>query len=235
MRRADRLFDIVQALRGGRTRTAADLAASLEVSVRTVYRDIATLIASGVPVDGEAGVGYVLRPGFLLPPLALTEDEAQALVLGARLVAAWADKELARAAQEALVKLEAAGAGTGPQAAPSLRSFQARPDPALRDRLLVARRAIRAQRKLDLLYRAPEASPSARRVRPLSLEFWGHGWTLTAWCELRGDFRAFRLDRMERLEPTAEPFRPEPGKTLADHMRRLAAEGYGPDASRATS
>jgi predicted DNA-binding transcriptional regulator YafY len=237
MRRADGLFDIRQALRGGRTRTAADLARELEVSVRTVYRDVASLQASGVPIDGEAGVGHVLRPGFLLPPLALTEEERQALTLGARLVAAWADGGLGRAAEELLVKLEAAGAGAdlrGP-GAPPLRSYAPRLDPSVRERLATARLALRSSRKLDLAYRAPDGGTTARRVRPLSLEFWGHGWTLTAWCELRDDFRAFRLDRIERLSPTGEGFRSEPGRTLADHMRRLAEEGYAPEASRPRS
>jgi predicted DNA-binding transcriptional regulator YafY len=238
MRRADRLFDIVQALRGGRPRTAADLAQALEVSIRTIYRDVAALQASGVPIEGEAGVGYLLRPGFLLPPLALSEEEAQALVLGARLVAAWADGDLARAAQEVLVKLDAADAARdllGP-AAPPLRSF-GRPDPRVRGHLAVLRRALRARRKLDLLYRTPASAPLARRVRPLALDFWGPAWTLTAWCELRGDFRTFRLDRIEALSESAETFRPEPGRTLADHLCRLAAEGYVPEpaTSRLTS
>lgn len=122
MRRADRLFDIVQALRGGRTRTAAELAGLLEVSVRTVYRDVAALVASGIPIDGEAGVGYVLRPGHLLPPLALTDTERQALTLGARLVAAWADGELGRAAHEVLAKLDAAHAPLLGARAPQLRA-----------------------------------------------------------------------------------------------------------------
>ena len=226
MRRADRLFDIVQALRGGRTRTAAELAQMLEVSVRTVYRDVGTLIASGVPIEGEAGVGYVLRPGYLLPPLALTEAEQQALVLGARLVAAWADGELGWAAQEVLIKLETAGAATllGPRA-PALHSYAPGLGAEVRERLEIGRRALQSSTKLALSYAAPGAEPASRVVRPLSLEFWGHGWTLTAWCELREDFRAFRLDRMRAVSVTGERFRPEPGRTLVDYMRRLAEQG----------
>jgi predicted DNA-binding transcriptional regulator YafY len=237
MRRADRLFDIVQCLRGGRTRTASELAHTLEVSVRNVYRDVATLMASGVPIEGEAGVGYVLRPGFLLPPLALTEEERQALTLGARLVAAWADGELGQAAEEALVKLEAVGAAahlTGSRA-PPLHGHALRLEPHVRERLATARRALQASRKLDLTYATPGAGTTPRRIRPLSLDFWGHGWTLTAWCELRHDFRCFRLDRMERLEASGERFSPEPGRTLADYMRRLAQSGYATEPSRITS
>ena len=207
------------------------------MSVRTVYRDVATLIASGVPIDGEAGVGYVLRPGFLLPPLSLTEEERQALVLGARLVAAWADGELGSAAEEALVKLEAVGAAANllGSRAPPLHGHALRLDPQARERLAVARRALQASAKLDMTYATPGGETRGRRVRPLSLDFWGHGWTLTAWCELRGDFRCFRLDRMDALTSTAERFAPEPGKTLIDYMQTLAEQGYAPHANLATS
>lgn len=229
MRRADRLFDIVQALRGGRTRTGSELARLLEVSVRTIYRDIATLIASGVPIEGEAGVGYVLRPGFLLPPLTLTEEERQALVLGARLVTAWADGELGRSAEEALVKLEAVGAAAHllGSRAPPLHSHALRLEPRTREHLATARRALQGGVKLDLRYATPGTGVTSRRVRPLSLDFWGHGWTLTAWCELRDDFRCFRLDRMDALQTTSERFAPAAGRTLADYMSRLGGEGYG--------
>lgn len=169
----------------------------------------------------------MLRPGFLLPPLSLTEEERQALVLGARLVVAWADGDLGGAAEEALVKLEAVGAAAhlmGPRA-PPLHGHALRLDPAARERLGVARRALQGGLKLDMCYAAPGGERAGRRVRPLSLDFWGHGWTLTAWCELRGDFRCFRLDRMERLAALAERFAPEPGRTLADYLRRLAEQG----------
>ena len=107
MRRADRLFEIIQSLRGGRLVTAKGLSDALEVSVRTIYRDIADLQASGVPIDGEAGVGYILRDGHDLPPLMFAAAEIEALVLGARIVAEWSDRELARAADDALAKIAA--------------------------------------------------------------------------------------------------------------------------------
>ena len=105
MRRADRLFQIVQYLRGGRLVTAADLAERLEVSKRTIYRDVADLIGSGVPIEGEAGIGYIMRQGYDLPPLMFTNDEIVALVAGARLIRAWGGTAMAAAAEEALVKI----------------------------------------------------------------------------------------------------------------------------------
>ena len=223
MRRADRLFEILQLLHGGRLRRAYELAARLEVSTRTIYRDIADLIASGVPIEGEAGVGYVLRPGFFLPPLALSVTEHQALVLGARLVAAWSDADLANAAQEVLVKLETISAVAGRGSLPvALHSYGERVSPQVRLVLKQIREALTQSCKLDLLYQKSEMQPEARRVRPLSLEFWGVVWTLTAWCEQRDDFRVFRVDRIRKITPTGVGFIPEPGKTRADYLRSLA-------------
>lgn len=222
MRRADRLFEILQLLHGGRLRRAQELADRLEVSTRTIYRDIADLMARGVPIEGEAGVGYVLRPGFFLPPLALTATEYQALVLGARLVAAWSDADLARAAKEVLIKLDTIGAVAGRAAPPvALHSYGGRLSPAVRVYLGQIREALTQSRKLDLRYAKPESVAEDRRVRPLSLDFWGLVWTLTAWCEARGDFRVFRLDRVQKLTPTDILFQPEPGKTLAEYIRSL--------------
>jgi predicted DNA-binding transcriptional regulator YafY len=228
MRRADRLFDIVQLLRGSRLRTAAEMAERLEVSIRTIYRDIDALVASGVPIEGERGVGYVIRVPLHLPPLTFTEPELQALALGARFVRAWGDDELAQAAMEALVKVEAV-LPPDRQAAllrRELDAFALRHDAAARATLGRLRKALRARRKVHLLYRDGLGTSTARLVRPLSLEAWGHAWTLTAWCELRQDFRAFRLDRMEAVEATEESFKPEPGKTLADFHARLREEGW---------
>lgn len=224
MRRADRLFEIVQHLRGGRLRLARELAEALEVSTRTIYRDIADLIATGVPIEGAAGVGYILRPGFFLPPPALTPAEHQALLVGARLVSAWADSDLAAAAQEALIKLEAVGG-----AAPStpIHSYGGRLPAPVRRHLRTARHGLTESRKLDLTYAKPGEAAEARRIRPLSLEFWGMVWTLTAWCERREDFRVFRLDRIESLTPTEARFTPEPGRTLADYLKTLESKTNG--------
>jgi len=228
MRRADRLFDIVQLLRGSRRRTAAEMAERLEVSIRTIYRDIDALVASGVPIEGERGFGYVIRMPLHLPPLTFTEAELQALALGARFVRAWGDDELVEAAQEALIKIEAVLPPEKQQALlrRDLNAFAMRHDARDRATLGRLRKALRARRKVHLVYRDREGAATTRIVRPLSLEAWGHAWTLTAWCELREDFRAFRLDRMEAAEATDATFKPEPGRTLADFHVRLRQEGW---------
>lgn len=229
MRRADRLFDIVQILRGARLRTAQEIADRLEVSVRTVYRDIDALVATGVPIEGERGVGYVLRGTLLLPPLAFTQAELEGLALGARFVEAWADPELAAAAREALVKIDAvlpeARRGEIWRDAVNVRS------PALitaaNAQLPLFRQAIRQRRKMQLNYRSAAEALTGRVIRPLAIEAWGHAWTATAWCELREDFRMFRLDRIVEANILDEIFKPEKGRTLADYMKRLREEGRG--------
>jgi predicted DNA-binding transcriptional regulator YafY len=218
MRRADRLFQIVQHLRGGRLLTARALAERLEVSERTIYRDMADLVASGVPIDGEAGVGYLMRAGYDLPPLMFTRDEVVALVAGVRLLRAWGGAAMARAAEEALVKIEAVlpederarANGVQIHAFPTMAL-----DPAARARLDLLDRAIEARTRLALGYADEAGAITQRRVRPLGLVFWGKVWTLVAWCELRQDFRMFRVDRIGRAEAEGT-FRPEKGQTLRD-------------------
>ncbi|HRD77777.1 MAG TPA: YafY family protein [Hyphomicrobiaceae bacterium] len=222
MRRADRLFEIIQLMRRKPTVRARELAEALEVSERTIYRDIQDLMASGVPIEGEAGVGYVLKAGFDLPPLMFKEQEIEALVLGARMVEAWADSELALAATDAIAKIEA----VIPE---RLRGYMANTallapsssgvDPIKCD-LADLRRAIRNHQKVRFGYTDVLRQTSERTVRPLSLAFFGPVWLLAAWCELRTDFRTFRLDRIERFAVTAERFRAERGKTLADFLKR---------------
>lgn len=220
MRRADRLFDIIQALRRRKLTTARQLAEQLEVSERTVYRDIRDLIASGVPIDGEAGVGYVLRRGFDLPPLMFKPAEIEALVLGARIVAASGDRELAAAAEDALVKVEAvlperlrAVAETTALYAPIGRDA---PRPGLD--MAALRGALRQRRKLRFGYVNAQGEATRRTVRPLCLLYYGPVWLMVAWCELRTDFRSFRLDRIAEPEILDETFRPEPGKRLSDYL-----------------
>ena len=224
MRRADRLFQIVQLVRGRRLTTADFLATRLEVSVRTVYRDIADLQAQGVPLDGEAGVGYRMRAGFDLPPLMFTRDEAQALVASVRLARPRLDHALARQAEGALAKIIAVLPADVRAAAESLPVFAVvgGPDEATRARLVLLRAAIESRRVLGLRYRDLRDETSERRVRPLGCYFWDAVWTLAGWCELRQDFRSFRVDRIEALELLDERFRDEPGKTLADMNRRYA-------------
>jgi len=222
MRRADRLFQIVQHLRGGRLTTAAKLAERLEVSERTIYRDIADLQGSGVPIDGEAGVGYILREGFDLPPLMFTRDEIVALVAGARLIRAWGGTGMARAAEEALVKIDAV---LPPAERTRARGIEIHAidthglDRATRDRIDALERAAEDRLRLVLDYADEAGARTGRPVRPLGLWFWGKVWTLIAWCELRDDFRMFRVDRISahRADGT---FRPEPGKRLTDFYAR---------------
>jgi len=223
MRRADRLFQIVQHLRGGRLVTAARLAERLEVSARTIYRDIADLQASGVPIDGEAGVGYVLRTGFELPPLMFTRDEIVALVAGARLIRAWGGAAMARAAEEALIKIETVlpDAERDRARQVEIHAIANEMTPALRTRLDDVEAAIEGRRRLAIAYADAEKRTSDRVVRPLGLWFWGKVWTLVAWCELRDDFRMFRVDRIDAMSDAGTPFRPERGKTLADFYRTM--------------
>jgi len=227
MRRADRLFQIVQLIRGRRLSTADFLAQRLEVSVRTVYRDVADLCAQGVPIEGEAGVGYRMRAGFDLPPLMFTQDEAKALVASVRLAQPRLDAELASQAESALSKIIGVLAPAARAAAESVVLYA--PPVALsartRERLLVLRQAVEARRKLRLQYLDLKDAKSERTVRPLACFYWESVWTLAAWCEMRGDFRSFRVDRIEAAQPLDERFRDEPGKTLADLWRM-----YGRDA-----
>ena len=223
MRRADRLFQIVQNLRGGRLVTARMLAERLEVSERTIYRDIADLQSTGVPIDGEAGVGYLMREGYDLPPLMFTRDEIVALVAGARMVRAFGGAQMARAAEEALVKIGAVLPGQE-----KLRLSRTEihmpdwvVDDASRRSIDLLERAIDERDVLRLAYTDEAGQTSARDVRPLGLWFWGKVWTLVAWCELRHDFSAFRIDRIAAIERTGKVFKPERGKQLVDYYRTI--------------
>jgi len=229
VRRADRLFQIIQLLRGRRRAvTARALAEELGVSERTVYRDVRDLIASGTPIEGEAGVGYALRREYDLPPLMFEAEELEALALGARSVQAFSDEALARAASRALSKIEAVlpkplreRLAAAPLYAPRTLAGQLRSET-----LELVRAALQQRRRLTLGYRRGDGVETERVVRPLGAFFWGRSWTLAAWCELRQDFRNFRLDRIERLAPGAV-FEEEPGRSLRDYLRQI-----GPDAER---
>ena len=230
MRRADRLFQIVQLIRGRRLTTAAFLAQRLEVSERTVYRDVADLQHQGVPIEGAAGVGYRLGAGFDLPPLMFTHDEARALVASVRMALVWQDPVLAQASQVALGKILSVLPLAARVAAQSMAIY-APPvglEPAVQSSLQTLREAAQAQRKLRFAYRDATGAGSRRTVRPLGCFYWGSVWTLAAWCESRADFRSFRLDRMAELavlEGAPGRFRDEPGKTLADFLRQAAPPG----------
>lgn len=203
MRRADRLFQIIQILR--RTRrpvTAQTIAAELETSIRTVYRDIADLIAQRVPVRGEAGTGYVLEAGHDLPPLMLTPDEIEAAALGAQWVMLRADPVLSRAAKDLLAKIEAALPERLRALVIAPASFAAPVFNAPQDAIDMARlRAhIRAGRKIALAYRDGDGRESRRTIWPVTVFYIDTVCTIVAWCETRRDFRSFRTDRVASAE-----------------------------------
>ena len=230
MRRADRLFKIVQRLRRRGVTTATQLAEALEVSERTVYRDIRDLILSGVPVRCEAGVGYALPRDFDLPPLMFDDDEIEALVLGSRVVSSWTDRDLARAAESVLSKVEA----VLPErlkdrvAASALFALNFRNRGEQGTAMSLLRTAIREHRKVAFDYVDKLESSSRRTVRPLGLFYWGNKWSLGAWCELRVNFRNFRLDRLSGAELLSATFVPEPGRSLQDFFRAQEEENREP-------
>jgi predicted DNA-binding transcriptional regulator YafY len=226
MRRAERLFQLVQLIRGRRLSTAAFLAQRLEVSERTVYRDVADLMAQGVPIEGEAGVGYRMQTGFDLPPLMFTKDEAQALVASVRLAQPRLDVALSRHAEAALSKILAVLPAAARAAAESLAVYAPTvgPDDATRQRLETLRVAAEARHKLQLTYLDLKDQRSERVLRPLGCFYWGSVWTLAAWCETRAGFRSFRVDRIAELTVLDTRFRDEPGKTLADLFRKVETE-----------
>lgn len=204
MSRSERLLDLIQILRRHRRpvsgRTLAD---EMGVSIRTLYRDVATLQGQGAPIEGEAGLGYVLKPGFMLPPLMFTDEEIEAIVLGSRWVAKQPDKRLAVAATDALAKiaavlpddlrddLDATTLLVGP-----------RSENAEAIDLGIVRQAIRDEHKLGFLYRDAGGSASKRLVWPFALAFFDKVRVMVAWCETRRDFRHFRADRMSGLTAT---------------------------------
>lgn len=223
MRRADRLFQIVQILRNKRLVTARELAERLEVSERTIYRDMQDLSLSGVPVEGEAGVGYFLRYSLDIPPLMFNASEIEALVAGAKMVKAWGGTELGQNARSAMDKISA----VIPQELQdhidnsklfALR-FGSRPD--LEATLDLCRNAIALRYYLQLGYKRADGETSRRLIKPLGLFFWGNTWTLSGWCELRADFRSFRLDRMETVRVMEQVFEEIPGQRLDDFLTAM--------------
>lgn len=226
MQRSERLAEIVEIVRDGRLHLARDIAAALEVSVRTVYRDIDTLVASGVPIDGERGVGYLLREPVFLPPMALSLTELEALSLGMAIVQEAADEELQAAARTLLGKV--GGHASNRRRAPKSWGFGVyaieRAQEGFRHMPLL-RRAIREVLKLRIDYLSLAGEATERIIRPLQTDYWGRVWTCSAWCELRRAFRAFRafrIDRMEICEATGKTFQPEAGKTIEDYVKHVA-------------
>ncbi|WER45377.1 YafY family protein [Cupriavidus sp. WKF15] len=226
-RRADRLFQIVQVLRGRRLTTAALLAQRLGVSERTVYRDIQALSLSGVPVEGEAGIGYRLRADFDVPPLMFTALEVEALVAGLRLLKAWGGGALAAAADPALEKLMAALPPPRRLAAQQSRVFA--PEyvnrAQVREAFDVVHGALGAQKLLLLDYCDAEQRITERVVQPLGLFFWGNAWLLAAWCTTRTDYRSFRLDRCREIRMLDDRFHETPDRSLNGFLRAVRASG----------
>jgi len=227
MRRADRLFQIIQILRRARSPATADaIAAELETSKRTVYRDIAALIGQRVPIRGEAGVGYVLEQGFDLPPLMLTVDEIEAAVLGAKWVAGHADPALARAAEDLMAKILAS---VPERLRPYILDPSGGTPPACvmpKDGVDVGqlRAWIHAGRKLSLRYRDEQGRETERTIWPVAIGYMETTRLLAAWCELRRDFRHFRIDRVEEAAFLEERFPGRPAALRAKWRKTFKTE-----------
>lgn len=225
MSRSQRLLELLQVLRRHRRPVSGSrLAGDLGVSLRTLYRDIATLQAQGASIEGEAGIGYVLRPGFVLPPLMFSDDEVDALALGLRWVADRADGSLADAAQDALAKI-AAVLPPDRREEIDISTVLAGPGskrPADGVDLGLIRKAIRTERKLALTYQDAGGAVSERIIWPVALGFFDQVRVLVAWCELRQDFRHFRADRMAALVLAAERY-PRRRRALLQEWRRAQA------------
>src|SRR4249919_128953 len=226
MRRADRLFLLIHALRGRRSAlTAQQLAQTLQVSARTVYRDVADLQLSGVPIEGEAGVGYLLRKGADIPPLMFNEEELEALVVGTRFVRVFGGERLGRSATAALLKIEAVLPEALRERSRRTRIFAPQVDGRIESSGMIdaLHAAIEQAQVLRLDYRDGNGEVSAREVEPLALMFWGGTWTLGAWCRLRRDFRSFRPDRIVAHAVTGEVFADDPARNLDAYLRGVAS------------
>ncbi|UXS00518.1 helix-turn-helix transcriptional regulator [Agrobacterium tumefaciens] len=226
MSRSQRLLDLLQVLRSHRMPVSgATLAAQTGVSLRTLYRDIATLQAQGADIEGEAGVGYVLRPGFMLPPLMFSQQEIEALVLGSRWVAGRADDRLADAARAALVKIAAVLPDTLREELDNSALLVGPGQAVVASRIDLAdvRSAIRVETKVVLTYRDEKGDLTERVVWPFALAFFDLVRVVLAWCETRQDFRSFRADRIEGFGTMGERY-PRRRQTLLKQWREREKE-----------
>ena len=229
MQRAERLFQLLTLLRNRRTvMTAKQLSEHLQVSERTVYRDVQSLSLSGVPVEGEAGVGYRLSHRYQLPPLMFDRHEVEALLLGARMVSSWGDTDMAMHAKQAIQKILSVlpdhlrhSDENLPLLVPHMEDVQkfytAHSQPI--------REAIRARQRVNIVYTRADTQESNRVIEPLGLIFWGKVWTLVAWCQLRSDYRTFRLDRINSLDVMSDIFETHEVKSL-QHFLALMKEKH---------
>lgn len=231
MRRADRLFRIIQVLRRRkRPVTAQEIAAELEASPRTIYRDIAQLMADRVPIRGEAGIGYVLEGGFDMPPLMLTADEIEAAMLGAQWVMGRGDAALKRAASDLMAKI---GAVIPEHLRPIVVEPAGTAPPTTADAVADVidmgklRTAIRAQGKIKLLYRDEKGSETARIIWPIAVLYWERVRLIAGWCELRQAFRHFRTDRIAAYEFLGERYAQPRAKLKAAWQKELEAAQNG--------
>lgn len=229
MHRAERLFQLTTLLRNRRTvLTAKQMSEHLRVSERTIYRDIQSLSLSGVPIEGEAGVGYRLSHRYQLPPLMFDREEVEALLLGARMVSSWGDTDMAIHANQAIQKILAVlpdhlrhSDENLPLLVPTMEGAQK----YYTAHSQAMREAIRLQQRVLIEYVRADEQPSSRTIEPLGLIFWGRVWTLVAWCHLRNDYRTFRLDRIQSIEVTDETFETSDEKSLK-HFLQLMKEKH---------
>jgi len=220
MKKTERHFKIINYLQGRRRAVVAQtIAEECEVSVRTVYRDIKEMMVSGVPISGEAGVGYLLDQGYHLPPLSFDVEEIETLVLGMAMVSNWTDEKMGRSARSALDKIKRALPEQALEALYGTALF------SFRSSLYVPwtvdfsqiRTAIRQHNRLHLDYQDEKGSSTKRMIRPLAMAFFGPVWLVLGWCELRQDFRHFRLDRILSMKVEDDVFPEEKGKRLRDY------------------
>ncbi len=226
MRKSERLFQLVTLLQGRRTAmTAQSLAEKLGVGVRTVYRDVQALVLSGVPIDGEAGVGYRLRAGFDLPPLMFEMEEVTALLAGSRMVQAWTDPELADAARRAETKilsvLTRSMLNEVSRLPYRIPDYQ-RPE---RETHGLLRKACELRLKVKVSYRDMKEQESERTLWPLGMVGWGDHWTLLAWCELRDEYRNFRFDRILHIDCLPEQYPQHPQRNLEHYLTQVIGIG----------
>ena len=232
MRRAERLFRLVAEMRARSICRAEDLARVLEVSTRTIYRDIEHLQASGLPIDGEAGVGYMLRPGFDLTPVTFTHDQLEALALALSFAESLDDVALAGAAREVRAKLQAGLPDPAQHRLIDAPYFALRRSTGAPAHAALIRQSIRHRQVVEMTYADAQGVSSSRRVQPLAIWTLAEGWMFSGWCEKRGDFRTIRFDRITGLAATGESFAQDPARGLtaflaADHCEGAADRAEG--------
>lgn len=218
LRRAERLFRLVNEMRTRGISRAEDLAQSFEVSTRTIYRDIAHLQASGLPIEGEAGIGYLLRPGFDLPNVTFTHAQVDALAVGLSFVESLNDPALAAAAREVRAKLQASMPQPEERKLADAPYFSHRPKTGAAPHVSHLRQAIRKRLIVQINYQNAEGIATSRSIRPLAIWNLPEGWMFSGWCDLRQGFRTFRLDRIASLTLTAQVFEDDPAKNLHAFM-----------------